>query len=125
VVTQGREHDYRWYCSNLDCPRHANAEDHPDDYWPDWVETEDKSDGKPRSELKLLVRPDVYIELIDADRDECNRTEGGTSTGAGLRSVLLKYLPEDAVNALPNPFVVEINRNLPTQAMPCLYTSED
>lgn len=41
VVTQGKERDYRYYCSNPDCPRHSEKNDLYDvDDPPDWVQPE-------------------------------------------------------------------------------------
>jgi hypothetical protein len=41
VVTQGKQWDYRWYCSNPDCINHDAKEDLGDMEEPCWVNLEE------------------------------------------------------------------------------------
>lgn len=67
--------------------------------------------------MQLFVTPALYSELRAADIDEAGRNEGGTSTGAAMRHLLLRHLPERVVDAMPNPIKAVVRTDLAAPAM--------
>ena len=56
----------------------------------------------------ILVARSVYGELMAADLRERGLSEIGTSAGSEMRRVLIKYIPHEKTDALPNPVRVVV-----------------
>lgn len=67
--------------------------------------------------MELHVTPPAYQELLDADLCEAAKTQYGKSTGSSIRLVLLRYLPPEVVDAIPNPVKVVVTPGLPLPFM--------